>query len=230
MPTLLERTTFQNYRNVPNTRRWSMTIALDGVSTVRAVYDGNQFQYTPIKKARGSKKFLEELQTEVQNRVGGPIPMSCLMAGAVPNQTAEAAVLSWFALKPDIQQKYQQFWVRLAAADSTLGNLEPSDVLYSYDGPCLFTTYSPTGARLLVYAMEPLPDGIRYLVSATTGETVKQLTSGRITVRAALISNQMWIADKDSEGFVVRVESTTLVNLPENALPDPHLKLWVYFQ
>lgn len=118
----------------------------------------------------------------------------------------------------------------LALPANTLGDLRPIEVLYEFDGPCIFTAQAPFGALLLAYLMEEPPEGLRYLVTTTTPTTINALKSGQTSVREALLAGALWAVDLDHQGTIIRVETTSSRSLAEDALPEPQTLLWSHLE
>ncbi len=60
---------------------------------------------------------------------------------------------------------------------SLLGDFAIEEVLYEFEGPCIFTTRAPTGALLLAYLSEDIEgeELLRYVVSTTSERTICDL-------------------------------------------------------
>jgi hypothetical protein len=69
-----------------------------------------------------------------------------------------------------------------------LGGLPPSEALYDFDRPCIFTSETSNGVLVLAYLSEDIEEEklLRYIVATTSKATVDDLRSGVITVRDAL--------------------------------------------
>ena len=111
---------------------------------------------------------------------------------------------------------------------SHIGDFAPVYVLYEFDGPCIFTTFSASHSLLLAYLAEDLDDQevLRFIVSSTSASTIGELKNGTISVREALTRGSMWIVDSD---YSYRPKSAYHVQcneLPEDALPARGTMLW----
>lgn len=115
-----------------------------------------------------------------------------------------------------------------ALADDALGDLEPDEVLYDYELPCIFTARTPGGESLLVYLVEELEEGdrLRFLAVPTTAHVVAELKAGTISVRDALTLGWMWVVDTDAALRPNAVFATDVSQLPKDALPAPATMLW----
>jgi hypothetical protein len=58
-----------------------------------------------------------------------------------------------------------------------LGALTPSEILYEFEGPCIFTAWTDHGAAVLAYLSEDLEyeQRLRYIVATTSERTVDEL-------------------------------------------------------
>lgn len=105
-----------------------------------------------------------------------------------------------------------------------VGRLEPEEVLYAFDGPCIFTAHTPARMRVLAYLAEDLEDeGLqRFLVVTTAENTIQALKEGSATVHEALLRGSMWLVDVDmADARPRRAYSIQPEQLPPDALPEP---------
>jgi hypothetical protein len=102
-----------------------------------------------------------------------------------------------------------------------LGDLAPEEILYEFDGPCIFTARAPSQALLLAYLIEEIDDEslLRYLVTTTSPSTVRELREGLIPIRQALTRGSMWLADLSFSLAPQRIFAIEADELPEDALP-----------
>ncbi len=109
-----------------------------------------------------------------------------------------------------------------------LGALTPSEVLYEFEGPCIFTARAAHGAAVLAYLSEDLEDEqrLRYIVATTSEATVDELKHGVISVREALDRGSLWVVDFDYGYRPVRAFSVRSDQLPEDAMPLRGTMLW----
>lgn len=114
---------------------------------------------------------------------------------------------------------------QLSPVDLThVGRLEPEEVLYAFDGPCIFTARTPAQMRVLAYLAEDLEgEGLqRFLVVTTAENTIQALKEGSATVHEALLRGSMWLVDVDmADAEPRRAYSIQLEQLPPEALPEP---------
>ncbi len=109
-----------------------------------------------------------------------------------------------------------------------LGTLTPVEVLYDFDGPCIFTANTVHGVRVLAYLSEDFEDdqGLRYIVATTSEGTVGELKDGVISVREALDRGSLWLVDFDGSHQPLRAFSVRSEQLPDDALPPHGTMLW----
>ncbi len=102
----------------------------------------------------------------------------------------------------------------------TLGSLEPTEVLYEYDGePLTFVARDPCDELLLVHSLLVLDRTSRYLVSAVDQRILDELKSGQLEVRGALRQPRCWVADVASDASVSKIWRVEFDVLPETVLP-----------
>ncbi|MCK5688321.1 hypothetical protein KAI87_03570 [Myxococcota bacterium] len=118
--------------------------------------------------------------------------------------------MTW-SFDPDAQKIARDF----------LGPLTPKEVLYEFEGPCIFTAEAPSGETLLAYLVEDLEEekALRYIVSTTTSSAIEDLKSGLLPVRDALTQGWLWLVDFSYGYSPMRIYTITPDQLPENALP-----------
>lgn len=109
-----------------------------------------------------------------------------------------------------------------------LGDLSPEEVLYEFEGPCIFTSRSPAGGLLLTYLSEDMEGEscLRYLVVTTSDETISAMKEGVVSVRESLLRGSMWIADLDYGLKIKHVFSVLASDLPDDAMPADGTMLW----
>ncbi len=102
-----------------------------------------------------------------------------------------------------------------------LGALTPSEVLYEFDGPCIFTAQTPNGVTVLAYLSEDLEEEpyLRFIVATTSQCTVRDLKYGVISVREALERGSLWLVDLNLSYVPVRAFSLRIDELPDDAMP-----------
>ncbi|HEY0866405.1 MAG TPA: hypothetical protein VGE01_03445 [Fimbriimonas sp.] len=109
-----------------------------------------------------------------------------------------------------------------------VGALVPSEVLYYFDGPCIFWTETAVGTLVLAYLSEDLEAerSLRYVISTTSTGTIAELKRGVVSVREAMERGSLWIVDLDYEHRPVGAYAVRSEQLPEDALPLRGTMLW----
>lgn len=115
---------------------------------------------------------------------------------------------------------------------SKLGEFHPEEVLYEFDGPCIFTARSLANALLLAYLAEDLEadEALRYVVATTSENTVQELKHGLISVKQALTRGSLWLVDFDYSLRPRRAFAVTPDELPDDALPADGTMLWAHLE
>jgi hypothetical protein len=106
-----------------------------------------------------------------------------------------------------------------------LGSLEPSQILYDFDGPKIFAALAPNGRLLLAYQCDYNDTGIRLLVVPTSDAALTALRNGTLAVRDALSQPWAWLAEQSHSGEVTAVWEINVSDLPDSALPRPNVAL-----
>jgi hypothetical protein len=109
-----------------------------------------------------------------------------------------------------------------------LGALAPVEVLYEFEGPCIFTARTSHGADVLAYLSEDLEDDgcLRFIVATTSIATIKDLKCGVISVREALERGSLWLVDYSYRYSPLQAYTVGIDQLPEDALPARGTMLW----
>ncbi|MBI4820297.1 MAG: hypothetical protein HY791_28790 [Deltaproteobacteria bacterium] len=117
---------------------------------------------------------------------------------------------------------------RKAVDLAVVGPLLPIEVLYDFDGPCIFVARTASETLVLAYLSEDLKDEhlLRFVVSTTSDVTVSKLKTGLISVREALEMGSLWLVDLDDRRAPKRAFAVALGALPEDALPLAGTMLW----
>ena len=108
-----------------------------------------------------------------------------------------------------------------------LGILTPSEVLYEFEGPCIFTAKTTNDTIVLAYLSEDLEDEkcLRYIIATTSEKTIDKLKRCVISVRDALIEGSLWLVDFDYKYRPMRAFSVRSEQLPDDAMPLYETKL-----
>lgn len=112
-----------------------------------------------------------------------------------------------------------------------VGDLAPLEVLYDFDGPCIFTSRTSQNALVLVYLSDELEDEklLRFLVSSTSDQAIEALKTGTMSVREAIEQAPLWIVDVDWERRPVRGMTYSFEALSGH-LPALNAKLWAHLE
>ncbi|MDY1010336.1 hypothetical protein [Sphingomonas sp. CFBP9019] len=101
------------------------------------------------------------------------------------------------------------------------GQVEPSIVLYDFDGPAIFTcNIGP--ATFLFFKVEEQDDGEVYLLAPIDDDELASLRGGRLSIRGAMSHREAWLALVDFDFNVVHYQEQSheeyLHLLPENGI------------
>jgi hypothetical protein len=109
-----------------------------------------------------------------------------------------------------------------------LGALAPVEVLYEFDGPCIFTALTEQRNLVLAYLSEELEDErlLRFVVATTSEATIAAMKDGSVSVREALERGSLWLVDLDHAYRPKRAAACRLSDLPGDALPASTTMLW----
>lgn len=109
-----------------------------------------------------------------------------------------------------------------------IGDLKPDEILYEFEGPCIFTATIPTGSLVLAYLSEEIEEHeiLRYILSTTSNRTIHEMVSGIISVREALERGSLMVVDFDYTMTPIKAFNMPLGLLPEDALPSKETMLW----
>ena len=102
---------------------------------------------------------------------------------------------------------------------------EPLRVLNYYDGPRIFTLVDSGGSLCLACWSDETESRTRFLVVPTTDSIVAALEVGLLCVRDALTNSPLWVVDLSDDGTLSAAWSMTLTDVPEDAQPQPGIKL-----
>ncbi len=117
-------------------------------------------------------------------------------------------------------------------ASRILGDLLPEEVLYEFEGPCIFTSRSASGNLLLAYLAEDIESekSLHYLVATVTEESIDNLKHGRSSVKEVLTSGWLWLAELSYEHKIKKVFHIQEQELPEDMLPADETMLWAHLE
>ena len=98
-------------------------------------------------------------------------------------------------------------------------DLTPVRVLDEYDGPRLFTIKDSGGHEFLVYQCAEDPERDRFLITPARNDLINDVEANRISLRDAITSGWLWMADRLSDGSVTQAVRVDAASLPAHALP-----------
>jgi hypothetical protein len=104
-------------------------------------------------------------------------------------------------------------------------SLEPVDVLYSFEGPRIFTCRDDEQRLFLAYVADESESVRRLLVVPTSPRIVEGLLSGQSSVRQALDQPWLWVVDESSDGALTTARLGDLSQVPEDFAPRPGVPL-----
>jgi hypothetical protein len=102
---------------------------------------------------------------------------------------------------------------------STLGTLDPVEVLIDIDGPRLFIARSLAGDELLAYHAEETDTELAWIVVPTDASTMAHLRAGDLPLRDALRQPWVWIVTQAVTGEVLRTSRVSFADIPNECLP-----------
>ena len=96
---------------------------------------------------------------------------------------------------------------------------EPSEVLYEFDGPRIFSLNDAEGELNLAYWSDQDQQVSRYVVVPTTANILAALQQGSISVFDALKQPRCWLCDVTHEGELSACQRVDFEALPRDSLP-----------
>lgn len=101
-------------------------------------------------------------------------------------------------------------------------------VLYSYDGPQIFTGLIGF-MRALFIKFEELDQTDLFLATPIDDGTLEYLMEGRLSLRGAISTETSWVVEAQQGLTVGRYWTCSFSDLPEDILPEPGLGLFSHF-
>jgi hypothetical protein len=98
-------------------------------------------------------------------------------------------------------------------------SFDPTEVLYEFDGPRVFTIQDADDELNLVYWSDALDTTCRYIIAPTTATIISALRSGNLSVLDALNQPRCWICDTSPEGSIVNCWRLDFEQIPRDCLP-----------
>ncbi len=111
-----------------------------------------------------------------------------------------------------------------------LGNLDPVEVLLEYDGPRIFTCNNQEGDLLLAFQCSEDDEHLRFVLAPFNDRLLGSLTSGKITLRNAILQPQVFLADVGDGWRVKRAWKMDSAAIPKEILPKPGTMLWPHLE
>jgi hypothetical protein len=102
--------------------------------------------------------------------------------------------------------------------------IKPTDVLYYYDGPCIFTATLGL-SEYLFHKMDETEDEQLFLVVPTSQKLVAALKSGLLSVWGAINQERLWAIEVDEALRIKRTWAVSIDDLPRELLPRAGLGL-----
>ena len=105
--------------------------------------------------------------------------------------------------------------------------LQPHRVLYSYDGPRIFTCRDAAENQYLAYLCDEDDAFVRFVVAPCDEWAERELTTGMVDVQEVLSRYRSWIFDLNHDWQPVRAwRIDPPYRLPAGVLPNPGVMLW----
>jgi hypothetical protein len=106
-------------------------------------------------------------------------------------------------------------------------NLEPTRVLYEFDGPRIFICNDLSGvSEFLAFQCGEEQGRMRFLVVPSSEVLEHKLTSGEMNLHDALMRPKAWLFDLDFGWNLIGAWSVQVENLPQQCMPQPGVMLW----
>lgn len=112
---------------------------------------------------------------------------------------------------------------------SPFGRPEPSEILYDFDGPRIFTAASALGELLYFLAHED-SQAMRFIVVPTNEQVIRRLKSGVLSVRDALNQPWLWVLDTSLDMTPQKSWRCSLADIPSDVLPKAGVMLWPHLE
>src|SRR3954462_871169 len=97
--------------------------------------------------------------------------------------------------------------------------LQPTSILYEFDGPLLFTVRIGL-VDLLFYKVDELQSGDLFLVTQTTPNIIDFVKAGKLSVRGALFQQNYWLVETTPSLSVSKYWSLRASEVPEYYFPS----------
>jgi hypothetical protein len=102
-----------------------------------------------------------------------------------------------------------------------IGDLEPIETFYEFDGPMIYSSELNNGTQVIVSLCEELqfPYRMRCIASKVEDKDIEDFIRGTTDVRTTLLSDKMWVVDMDHHYRPLVAYRVKPQELPEDALP-----------
>jgi hypothetical protein len=111
--------------------------------------------------------------------------------------------------------------------DPIAAKLAPTEILYYYDEPLIFTAEARFGP-VICSKTDERNGSSEYLVAPTTKSTIEQLRSGSVSLRTAFSQPWCWLVEMDHDFNLLTSAAKTLDTLPSDYLPEAEVGLYSY--
>ncbi|MGU3386985.1 hypothetical protein ACLBYG_20915 [Methylobacterium sp. D53M] len=103
-------------------------------------------------------------------------------------------------------------------------SLDPTNVLYYFDGPQIFQSKFGFLDTIFVKSDE-FEESDLWLASMTDAQTIGLIEANRLSVRGAFLNDRCWIVQTDYDMNVERFWPCKIDEIPENMIPHPGVAL-----
>ena len=110
-----------------------------------------------------------------------------------------------------------------------IGDLKPTEVLYEYDGPRIFSAQSPLG-ELLCFLADDDGETLRFIAAPTNTDILDKLKGGIRQLRDALDQPWVWVLDVGYDGNQKAARRGVLADAPTDVLPQKGVMLWPHLE
>lgn len=112
---------------------------------------------------------------------------------------------------------------------ANFGDLKPSEILYEFDGPRIFTAQSSFG-DLLCFLADDDGELLRFITAPTNADILAKLKNGIRPLRDALDQPWVWFVDVNYDGKAKAAWRGSLADAPSDALPQKGVMLWPHLE
>ena len=112
---------------------------------------------------------------------------------------------------------------------ASFGDFVPTEVLYEFDGPRIFSAQCVFG-ELLCFLADDDGELLRYIAAPTNADVLAKLKSGVRPLRDVLDQPWVWFVDVRYDGRPEAAWRGTLADAPPDALPHKGVMLWPHLE